>query len=95
MKEQNIYNQQEVSAKNFYQSIPVDKKQLICLESNLTHNCAVSFQIRKNHKNEYQAVKVSLLEDENLLPVLVNYMHSENPIMFDSLPNQSYRYTNI
>lgn len=83
LKKQNIYNPQEISAKNFLKSLLINKKQKVGIESRLITNSVVSFQIRKNNKSgEYEAVNISLLEDESNLSVLDSYMHSQNRMVW-------------
>ncbi len=83
LKKHNIYNPQEILASNFFRSLLINKNEKQDIEYRLKANSVVLFQIKRNNKSdEYEAVNISFLEDENDLSVLDNYMHSQNHMVW-------------
>jgi cold shock CspA family protein len=68
------------SRKNFDYRIRFNKEQLLCSEFSLSANTDVCFCLEKNHRtNNYEALKLSLLEDEENHEILEIATHSRNP----------------
>lgn len=68
--------------KDFDYSVRINKEQLLCLETSLSANTAVCFGLEKNHRtNKYEALRLSLLEDEENQETLEIGIHSRNPII--------------
>jgi hypothetical protein len=62
--------------------VRINKEQLLCSESSLSANTAVCFGLEKNHRtNNYEALRLSLLEDEENQENLEIGTHSRNPII--------------
>ncbi|HAJ64800.1 MAG TPA: hypothetical protein DCP31_40805, partial [Cyanobacteria bacterium UBA8543] len=68
--------------KDFDYSVRINKRQLLCSETGLSANTAVCFGLEKNRRtNKYEALRLSLLEDEENQETLEIGSHSRNPII--------------
>lgn len=68
--------------KDFDYSVRINKEQLLCSENSLSANQAVCFGLEKNPRtNNYEALRLSLLEDEENQETLEIGSHSRNPII--------------
>ncbi len=75
-------NQQKQFKQNIHNlfDLRIDLKQLSCPEFSLFSNPAVNFEIKKNYKsNQYEAVRLSLLKNEENQAVLEYCIHSKHP----------------
>jgi hypothetical protein len=68
--------------KGFDYRVRINKEQLLCSETSLSANTAVCFGLEKNHRtSKYEALRLSLLEDEDNQETLEIGIHSKNPII--------------
>lgn len=66
-------------------SVRINKEQLLCSSNSLSVNTVVCFGLKKNYgTNKYEALKLSLLEDEENQETLELGTHSRNPIIWQT-----------
>ena len=85
--EKNLYNPLELSksSDNFFTSLQINTRQLSCSELSLFSKPAVYFGIRKSHKSDrYEAVRLTLLKNEESQTVLDDCIHSKNSIIWQT-----------
>ncbi|BAY49595.1 hypothetical protein SAMD00079811_72240 [Scytonema sp. HK-05] len=85
--EENLYNPLGLSKSPdyFFTSLQINTRQLSCLELSLFSKPAVYFGIRKSYKiNQYEAVRLSLLKNEENQAALEYCIHSQNPIIWQT-----------